>query len=149
MALSPTDLPCPVAPATSKCGNFARSTMNISFVIVFPTAIGKSIVVSWKRFEFNTLSMDTMFCFLLGTSIPIVPFPGIGAMIRMPKAAKLKAMSSSRFLILEILTPSSGVISYNVIVGPTVAIIVFICTPKLLRTSTILFLFAFCSFMSI
>ena len=28
-----------------------------------------------------------MVAFLLGTSIPIVPFPGIGAIIRIPKAA--------------------------------------------------------------
>ena len=39
--------------------------------------------------------------FLFGTSIPIVPLPGIGAIILIPKADKLKAMSSSRFLIFE------------------------------------------------
>ena len=52
-----------------------------------------------------------MFGFLLGTSMPIVPLPGMGAMMRMPKAARLRAMSSSRFLIFDILTPSAGVIS--------------------------------------
>ena len=61
--------------------------------------------------------------FLLGTSIPIVPFPGIGAIIRIPRAERDKAISSSKFLILEILTPASGTISYKVIVGPTVALI--------------------------
>ena len=40
-----------------------------------------------------------------------IVLPGIGAMIRIPSAAKLSAMSSSRFLILEILTPASGIIS--------------------------------------
>ena len=49
--------------------------------------------------------------FLLGTSIPIVPFPGIGAMIRIPSAASDKAISSSRFLIFEIRIPASGTIS--------------------------------------
>ena len=58
---------------------------------------------------------------LLGTSMPMVPLPGIGAIIRMPRAARLKAISSSRRLILAILTPSAGIISYNVTVGPTVA----------------------------
>lgn len=116
--------------------------------MVLPIAIGKSIAVSWKRFEFSMLSMETIFCFLLGTSIPIVPLPGIGAIILIPSAARLKAISSSRFLIFDILTPSAGVISYKVMVGPTVAIIVFICTPKLFRTSTIRFLLAVCSFMS-
>ena len=53
--------------------------------------------------------------------MPIVPFPGIGAMMRIPMAASESAISSSRFLILEIRTPGAGVISYSVTVGPTVA----------------------------
>ena len=65
--------------------------------------------------------METVFLFAFGTSIPIVPFPGIGAIILIPSAAKLSDISSSRFFILEILTPASGTISYNVMVGPTVA----------------------------
>jgi hypothetical protein len=55
--------------------------------------------------------MATISGFALGTSIPIVPFPGIGAIILIPCAAKLKAMSSDRFLILEILIPGAGTIS--------------------------------------
>ena len=47
----------------------------------------------------------------LGTSIPTVPFPGIGAIILIPKAAKLRAISSSKFLIFEILTPGAGITS--------------------------------------
>ncbi len=61
--------------------------------------------------------------FLFGTSIPIVPFPGIGAIIRIPKAESDKAISSSKLLILEIRTPASGTISYKVTDGPTVALI--------------------------
>jgi hypothetical protein len=57
----------------------------------------------------------------LGTSIPIVPLPGIGAIILMPSAERLRAISSSRFLIFEILTPGAGFISYRVTVGPMVA----------------------------
>ena len=60
---------------------------------------------------------------MFGTSIPMVPLPGIGAIIRIPNAAKDKAISSSRFLILDILTPASGTISYKVTVGPIVALI--------------------------
>ena len=52
-----------------------------------------------------------MLAFAFGTSIPIVPFPGIGAIIRIPKAARLKAISFSKFLIFEIRTPSAGCIS--------------------------------------
>ena len=60
---------------------------------------------------------------MFGTSIPIVPFPGIGAIILVPNAERDRAMSSSRFLILEILIPASGTISYKVTVGPIVAFI--------------------------
>jgi len=70
-----------------------------------------------------TAFIETVAGFWFGTSIPIVPFPGIGAMILIPNADKLRAISSSKFLILEILTPASGTISYNVIVGPIVALI--------------------------
>ena len=55
--------------------------------------------------------METILGFWLGTSIPIVPFPGMGAMIRIPRAARDKAISSSRFLIFEIRIPASGTIS--------------------------------------
>ena len=70
--------------------------------------------------------MDTMVEFLFGTSIPIVPFPGIGAIIRIPNAASDSAISSSKFLIFEILIPASGTISYSVTVGPIVAFILLI-----------------------
>ena len=53
----------------------------------------------------------------------MVPLPGIGAIIRMPNALKDSAMTSSRFFIFEIRTPASGIISYSVTVGPTVAFI--------------------------
>ena len=55
--------------------------------------------------------------------MPTVPLPGIGAIILIPKAAKLRAISSSRFFIFDILTPGAGIISYNVTVGPIVALI--------------------------
>src|SRR5690606_41531655 len=69
--------------------------------------------LSSTLFPYTTLFRSLV----LGTSIPIVPLPGIGAIIRIPNADKDKAMSSSRFLILEILTPASGMISYKVTVG--------------------------------
>ena len=79
--------------------------------MVFPKAIGSSISAFWKLTELMTDRIGTMAGCLLGTSIPTVPFPGIGAMIRIPKAAKESAMSSSKLLILEIRTPGAGAIS--------------------------------------
>ena len=55
----------------------------------------------------DTLS-ETIFGFEFGTSIPIVPFPGIGAMIRIPNAERLRAISSSKPRILEIRTLARG-----------------------------------------
>ena len=111
MAFRPTDLPCPVAPATSRWGIFVKSTINTSFVIVLPNASGSSMSDSWNFLEFSMLSIETIFGFLFGTSIPMVPLPGIGAMIRVERAARLSAMSSSRVFILEMRTPGAGVIS--------------------------------------
>ena len=56
----------------------------------------------------------------------MVPLPGIGAIIRIPRAERDSAISSSRFFILEIRTPASGIISYKVTVGPIVALILAI-----------------------
>ena len=64
-----------------------------------------------------------MLGFLFGTSIPIVPFPGIGAIILIPKADNERAISSSNFFIFEIRIPASGKIAYRVTVGPIVGLI--------------------------
>ena len=67
--------------------------------------------VSWNTLEAIAERIETICGFWLGTSIPTVPLPGIGAIIRIPNAAKDKAISSSKFLILDILIPASGTIS--------------------------------------
>ena len=79
--------------------------------MVRPKATGRAYLDSWNFLEAITPRMETISGFWLGTSMPIVPAPGIGAIMRIPNAAKLKAMSSSRFLILEILIPGAGTIS--------------------------------------
>ena len=89
-----------------------------------------------------TENIETTFLSLFGTSIPIVPLPGIGAMIRIPRAERLSAISSSRFLILEIRTPGAGTISYRVTVGPIVAFTLSILIPKFSSVSLIRFLFS-------
>ena len=55
----------------------------------------------WNFSEAINERILTISGFEFGTSIPIVPFPGMGAIIRMPSALKLSAISSSRFLILS------------------------------------------------
>ena len=85
--------------------------MNTSLVMVLPTAQGRSIVDSWNFLESRMERMDTVAGLALGTSIPMVPLPGMGAMIRMPSAESDRAISSSRLRILEMRTPGAGVIS--------------------------------------
>ena len=126
IAFSPTDFPCPVAPATRMCGILVRSTIKVSFEMFFPNAIGKSAVDSWNFFEPIIERIETTSGFWFGTSIPIVPRPGIGAIIRIPSADKLSAISSSRFFIFAMRIPGAGTISYNVMVGPMVARILVI-----------------------
>ena len=101
----------------------AKSTTKVSLLIVLPKAIGKFHFRFLKFLEAITERMDTIVAFLFGTSIPMVPLPGMGAMILIPNAARDSAISSSRFFILEIRIPASGTISYRVTVGPIVAFI--------------------------
>src|SRR5690606_40039692 len=89
--------------------------------MALPKAIGNCISAFYNFLEAITERIETIVAFLFGTSIPIVPFPGIGAIILMPKADNDKAISSSRFLIFEMRIPASGTISYSVTVGPMVA----------------------------
>src|SRR5690606_9550014 len=107
-------------------GILAKSTTKVSLLMVFPNAIGNCISELWNFLEAITERMETTVAFLLGTSIPMVPLPGMGAMIRMPSAESDKAISSSKFLIFEIRIPASGTISYRVTVGPIVALILAI-----------------------
>ena len=79
--------------------------------MVLPNAQGSSMVVSWNFLELRIDSIDTILGLALGTSIPMVPLPGIGAMIRMPSADKDNAISSSRLRMREMRTPGAGVIS--------------------------------------
>ena len=44
----------------------------------------------------------------LGTSIPTAALLGIGASMRTPAEARLRAISSARLVIFEILTPAEG-----------------------------------------
>ena len=68
-------------------------------------------------------------------------------MIRIPNAAKLSAISSSKFLILLMRTPSFGTISYSVTVGPTTAEMLLMAMPKLSSVFSILILFSNSSFL--
>ncbi len=92
----------------SMCGILARSKTYVSFEIVLPMAMGRAASLFWNLSLAISARMDTTSGFELGTSMPMVPLPGMGAIMRIPNAARLNAMSSSRFLILEMRTPGAG-----------------------------------------
>ena len=75
--------------------------------------------------------IETMFTTLFGISIPTAALPGTGASILTPSAARFRAMSSERFVILLILTPGAGDSSYLVTDGPRHIFTISAFTPKL------------------
>ncbi len=100
-------------------------------VISSPKAKASFEGKSWNISLSKTLLNDTDCDSLLGTSIPTAAFPGIGASIRIPDAAKFNAISSAKFTILLTFTPWLGESSYLVTVGPLLICITFASTPKL------------------
>ena len=113
-----TDLPEPVVPATRRCGIFARSAQIMLPVISLPSATVSLLFESLNSGVSMISRIVTMDFALLGTSIPIADLPGIGASIRTLVAARRRAISSERLVILLILTPASGTSSYLVTEGP-------------------------------
>ena len=147
MALSPTDLPCPVAPATSRWGILVRSAMNTSLLMVAPRAMGSSCLHSWNFLDDMIERMDTICGSLLGTSMPMVPLP-VDPIMRMPWAFRARARSSSTRLMAAMRWPSAGTTSNRVMVGPTVALIEEILMLNCSRALMMRSLFSSCSSVS-
>ena len=113
-----TDLPDPVEPAMRRCGILAISVVITCPLISIPTA-NDILDFAFLKFSDSTNSLNvTTDISLLGTSIPIAAFPGIGASILISAAARLSLISSARLSILLTLTPCSGCISNLVTAGP-------------------------------
>ena len=73
---------------------------------------------------------------LLGTSMPTAALLGMGASMRTPVVASLRAMSSARPVIRLIFTPALGSSSNRVTEGPRVTSMTLVLTPKSLRVPT-------------
>ncbi len=103
-----TDLPEPVAPAISICGILAISETTTLPAISFPTAKARLDWKSLNSFVSSKSRSPTGMVSLLGTSIPIAAFPGMGASIRISIAARFSLISSVSPTILDTFTPCSG-----------------------------------------
>lgn len=143
-----TLLPEPVAPAINVCGILLKSPTTHFPEISLPNANANFLLDSINSLFSNTSLKNTGVCFPFGTSIPTAAFPGIGASILIPDAAKPKAISSDKFTILLTLTPGLGCNSNLVTDGPLVTCVTLASTPKLDSISSSLFAFSINSFLS-
>ena len=145
MELVQTDLPEPVAPAIIIWGSRAMSPMTALPAISRPTA-NASLLLELRKLSLSRISRrETVSLWLLGTSMPIAGFPGMGASMRTPCAASDRAMSSASPVILETLMPAAGCISYRVTEGPRKIPVMRTVTPKLFSVSTRMPAFSFIS----
>src|SRR5215212_6996274 len=115
---NPTDLPAPVAPATSKCGITLRSATTGEPVVSLPSASGSFAFESANSDETKISRRYTVVVFPFGTSTATVPRPGMGPTIRTDAAFMERARSSERFTTWLTLTPDAGSNSYDVMIGP-------------------------------
>jgi len=115
-----TDLPDPVAPAISRCGIRAMSQrIGVPWMSRPRAAVSGAFDRTYSG-DSRMLRSKTALVSLLGISMPIADLPGIGASIRTPIAARLRAISSARLTIRLTLTPGPGVSSNRVMVAPAV-----------------------------
>ncbi|MNE10121.1 hypothetical protein D3C80_1028220 [compost metagenome] len=111
IAFTPTDLPEPVVPATSKCGIFARSVMTGLPPMSWPRArVTGDLKLSYSGVD-NTSEKRTICRSSLGISIPTVVLPGITSTTRTLVTARERARSLARLEIRLTFTPAAGWIS--------------------------------------
>ena len=145
IVLMHTDLPLPVEPATKRCGILDKSAEIISPLISLPKPM-HSLEGARRTLASSTTSLKQTVSFLvLGASIPMADFPGMGASIRTPGAARRKAISSARFTTELTFTPGAGSSSKRVTEGPRVTAITLARTLKSLKVCSKM---AHCSIIS-
>ena len=130
MAFWQTDLPEPVVPAISRCGIFLRSATMQSPPTFLPRPTEILDFAFWNSLDSRTSRSSTGLDLSLEISMPTAALPGIGASIRRDFALRLRAKSSCRDTMREILTPGAGLTSNRVTVGPLIMFSTVADTPK-------------------
>ena len=118
MTFTPTDLPEPVVPATSKCGILAKSTITGLPEISAPNTMVNDDSADWNDSPVITSLSRTISRFLFGSSKPITDLPGITSTTRTEIADIARAKSFDSAVILLTLTPGAKSNSKRVITGP-------------------------------
>ena len=130
IALSPADLPAPVAPATRRCGIDARSATAGWPIASRPSARASGAFDSLNSFERRISRRDTVDGSAFGTSMATLPRPGTGPNTRTAPAFIASARSSARFTTWLTLIPGPGSNSYPVMTGPGLIRAMCPLTPK-------------------
>ena len=118
IALSPTDFPDPVVPATNKCGIFAKSTTIGLPEISWPSATLRFEGEDLKALEESISVSLTIFLLLLGISIPTYDLPSMTSTTLTLLTDSDLAISWAIFVILLAFVPGAGWISNRVTTGP-------------------------------
>ena len=117
MALTPTDLPEPVVPATSRCGMRARSANTGVPSMLLPSTSGSVASVDAEGLRLQQLAQETVSRRALGSSMPMALRPGTTA-TRTEAALIERAMSSASAITRDDLMPRAGSNSNSVTTGP-------------------------------
>ena len=130
-----TDFPDPVVPAINKWGIEAKSPIIGKPDILLPRVIG--ILISlFKNSLLLIISLKfTGSIILFGISIPIVFLP-VTVAILVDTELVLLAISSDKFIILDVLIPAAGSNSYKVTTGPGLTLFILPIIPKSSRVSS-------------
>ena len=118
IALTATDLPEPVVPATSRCGMRARSATVGRPAMSLPSASVRTLPDLSYSFERSSSDRKIISRLVLGISRPITDLPGITSTTRTDFTDRPRAMSLSSELIWLTFTPGAGSISKRVMTGP-------------------------------
>ena len=112
------DLPAPVAPATSKCGIFAKFAHKNEPSTSLPKAINIGCGSLEETEDLSTSPNATISRSEFGISIPTADLPGIGERILISPLATAYAMFLESAEIASTFTPFPNSTSYRVTVGP-------------------------------
>ena len=136
MELSDTDLPIPVAPATNKCGIFAKFATTGRPLMSLP----KPMVSRDSDFINSSDASISLRPIIsrcsLGISIPMTGLPGITSTIRTLSTNKALAKSLFKFIIWLTFTPGASATSNCVTTGPGVTVVILTSKPKSLSFSS-------------
>ena len=130
IALSATDLPDPVVPATSTCGILAMSAITGLPPMLLPSASVNGEAERSNSSERMISDRKTVWRTVFGISRPIVVLPGITSTTRTEITLRPRARSLARLLIWADLMPAAGCSSKRVITGPGCTSTTSTCTPK-------------------